>query len=305
LSGTLQGAGGIGGLLARTDNSQLMVGSPWASASYCYDGNGNVMGLVYTNGTLAAEYNYDPFGNLQLMSGPLAQANKIRFSSKEWDDLAGLYYYLYRFYDPNLQRWVNRDPAGEMGGINLFGYIANDALNYVDIWGLLPTFDLPPGWGGAIGTTLQDIIIPPSPPSKVWDPTAPPPDSSSGGGGISSWPISQTISDAGKDVSRCFQNGNIYASPPGSVGLDTTFTLRPIGSLNNGGTLGITGILGIGGDPKNPILDVILRGTGSINGGFGWGGELGIGRGPAHVTIGVSGGNHSGTTVTIGGTLKW
>ncbi len=38
-----------------------------------------------------------------------------RFSSKEWNDGAGLYYYLYRYYDPNLQRWPNRDPISEIG----------------------------------------------------------------------------------------------------------------------------------------------------------------------------------------------
>jgi RHS repeat-associated protein len=40
--------------------------------------------------------------------------NVYRFSSKEWDANAGLYYYLYRFYDPNMQRWPNRDPLGEL-----------------------------------------------------------------------------------------------------------------------------------------------------------------------------------------------
>jgi RHS repeat-associated protein len=49
------------------------------------------------------------------MSGSLAAANVYRFSSKEWDGNSGLYYYLYRFYDPNLQRWLNRDPLGEFG----------------------------------------------------------------------------------------------------------------------------------------------------------------------------------------------
>ncbi len=118
-SGSLQGAGGIGGLLARTDMGRLTVNDPLASAYYHADGNGNITalitGLMDTNQVLVAKYLYDSYGNLLAESGPLAGANKYRFSSKEWDSPAGLYYYLYRFYDPNLQRWPNRDPLGELG----------------------------------------------------------------------------------------------------------------------------------------------------------------------------------------------
>src|SRR5579875_3248268 len=118
-SGTLQGAGGIGGLLARTDMGRLTVNDPLASAYYHADGNGNITALITdlmdTNQVLVAKYLYDSYGNLLAESGPLAGANKYRFSSQEWDSPAGLYYYLYRFYDPNLQRWLNRDPLGEKG----------------------------------------------------------------------------------------------------------------------------------------------------------------------------------------------
>jgi len=115
LSGTLQGAGGIGGLLARTDNSKLLVGDTFASAIYHADGNGNVTCLIYTNQTIAAKYLYDPYGNMLSMYCSLADANTYRFSSKEWNANSGLYYYLYRLYDANAQRWLNRDPIGEIG----------------------------------------------------------------------------------------------------------------------------------------------------------------------------------------------
>lgn len=36
------------------------------------------------------------------------------------------------FYDPGLQRWINRDPIAEEGGINLFSYVENDPANDVD-----------------------------------------------------------------------------------------------------------------------------------------------------------------------------
>jgi RHS repeat-associated protein len=155
LSGSLQVAGGIGGLLARTDMGKWIAGDWQASADYYFDGNGNVAGLVYTNGLLAAQYNYDPFGNILTMSGPLAGANIYRFSSKEWNNNAEIYYYGRRFYDPSLQRWLNRDPIQEVGGINLYAFVGNNPLTWIDYLGQKTVF-VPPGWQGppASGDTI-------------------------------------------------------------------------------------------------------------------------------------------------------
>ncbi|HLX70603.1 MAG TPA: RHS repeat-associated core domain-containing protein [Verrucomicrobiae bacterium] len=139
LSGTLQGAGGIGGLLARTDYGQEIPGSP-TTAYYHADGNGNITMLIYANQLVAAKYLYDPYGNTLSLSGSLASFNVYRFSSKEWNTSSGLYYYLYRYYDPNLQRWPNRDPLGEPGWSwfilrNQRYYASNFSLNN-KIWEL-------------------------------------------------------------------------------------------------------------------------------------------------------------------------
>jgi hypothetical protein len=53
-------------------------------------------------------------------------------------------YYGYRYYDPETGRWPSRDPIGERGGINLYGFVGNDGVNWVDILGLegaLPSSD--------------------------------------------------------------------------------------------------------------------------------------------------------------------
>ncbi len=130
LSGTMQGAGGIGGLLARTDSS--------GTTFYHSDGGGNVTTMTDSSGNVVARYLYDPFGNLLAKSGPLADVNKYRFSSKEVHPNSGLYYYGYRFYEPNLQRWLNEDPIRERGGINLYGFVGNDPLGLVDPFGHWP-----------------------------------------------------------------------------------------------------------------------------------------------------------------------
>jgi len=48
----------------------------------------------------------------------------------------GLSYYGYRYYDPVTGRWPSRDPIDERGGINLYGFVGNSGVNYVDRLGL-------------------------------------------------------------------------------------------------------------------------------------------------------------------------
>lgn len=71
--------------------------------------------LLNSSNAVAASYLYDAFGNVLSAAGSLADANLYQFSSKERHLNSGLVYYLYRFYDPNLQRWPNRDSMGEPG----------------------------------------------------------------------------------------------------------------------------------------------------------------------------------------------
>jgi len=130
LSGSLQGAGGIGGLLARSHGYSA---GNWTTHNYYHaDGGGNVTCMINASRAMVASYRYDPFGNLVSKSGPLADANVYRFSSKEFHVNSGLYYYGYRFYSPNLQRWLNRDPIGIAGGLNLYGFVGNTPIGVVD-----------------------------------------------------------------------------------------------------------------------------------------------------------------------------
>ncbi len=134
LSGTLEGAGGIGGLLGRSHGYSA---GNWSTHNFYHaDGNGNITYLVNSSQTLAASYRYDPFGNTISSSGTLASANVYRFSSKELHVNSGLYYYGYRWYVPNVQRWLNRDPIEESGGINLYGFIRNNPVAFTDTLGL-------------------------------------------------------------------------------------------------------------------------------------------------------------------------
>jgi len=123
---------------------------PWAHDYYFADANGNVTMLIDAGQNVVASYRYDPFGNTVNQSGSLADANVYRFSSKEFHSASGLYYYGYRFYDPDSQRWLNRDPWGEGGfeairkprtipmydGPNAYSYVRNSPVGSVDPLGL-------------------------------------------------------------------------------------------------------------------------------------------------------------------------
>jgi len=85
---------------------------------------------------LVAKYLYDPFGFLIDRSGPVAEANLYRWSSKEYHVASGLSYYGFRYYDAGLQRWINADPIQEFGGINLFRFVGNSPIDVVDPNGL-------------------------------------------------------------------------------------------------------------------------------------------------------------------------
>jgi YD repeat-containing protein len=92
LSGSLEGAGGIGGLLSMTLNVQPGMLS---SNSFFYhaDGNGNVTALINGSQGIVAKYLYDAFGNTVSKSGLFADVNLYRFSSKETHPNSGLVYY--------------------------------------------------------------------------------------------------------------------------------------------------------------------------------------------------------------------
>ena len=137
LSTTLEGAGGVGGLLAiehAPGNS-----TTWDIRYVHYDANGNVIALTDGSGSTSARYRYSPFGELiaseDLDNSGWNNRNIHRFSTKPEVTGTGLLYYGYRYYDPKTGRWPSRDPIGEEGGFNLYGFVGNDGICGIDYLG--------------------------------------------------------------------------------------------------------------------------------------------------------------------------
>ena len=152
-SRALNGAGGIGGLLALTTYGDDGTNSYF----YFSDGNGNIVNLIDESDAVVAHYEYDPFGKTSSASGVLA-GQPYRFSSKEAIDIVNLYYYGFRYYSPNMGRWISRDPIQEyafainnahyaliyqdMSLLNVpnnYLFTRNMPLSFIDPWGLCDT----------------------------------------------------------------------------------------------------------------------------------------------------------------------
>jgi RHS repeat-associated protein len=126
LGGSLRRMGGIGGLLARTDTN--------GSTFYHADGNGNITALIDAQENIVGRYMYGPFGKPLGQWGSLAPVNVMQFSSKP--SYRGLDDFGLRWLMPDLDRFANQDPIGERGGINLYRFAGNNAVNKVDPLGL-------------------------------------------------------------------------------------------------------------------------------------------------------------------------
>ncbi len=89
---------------------------------------------------IISQESYYPFGGTSWWAGRNAieaSYKTVRYSGKE-RDATGLYYYGMRYYAPWLQHWINPDPAEEEGGLNLFCFVRNSPMRFIDAKGAAP-----------------------------------------------------------------------------------------------------------------------------------------------------------------------
>jgi RHS repeat-associated protein len=104
------------------------------SMSFLTDSLGSTLALTDSNGNVATNYTYDPFGNAS--ASGVSSANPFQFTGRE-NDYTGLNYYRGRFYSPLQQRFISQDPFGLLGGdIDLYSYVQNSPIGSKDPHGL-------------------------------------------------------------------------------------------------------------------------------------------------------------------------
>ena len=115
--------------LTRTD---VVVG---VTSSFLTDALGSPVAVTDNAGVVQTEYTYEPFG--KTTPGGASNSSSYQYTGRE-NDGTGLYYYRNRYYHPQLQRFISEDPIEFEGGdSNLFAYVQNAPINYIDPLGLI------------------------------------------------------------------------------------------------------------------------------------------------------------------------
>jgi RHS repeat-associated protein len=95
--------------------------------------------ITDSNATIVWAADYAPFGRTEVMVDTIE--NNLRFSGQYFDAETELHYNYWRYYDPEIGRYLTTDPIGIGGGINPYVYVENNPVNNVDPFGLFPS-----GW---------------------------------------------------------------------------------------------------------------------------------------------------------------
>jgi RHS repeat-associated protein len=116
--------------------SQGFVDTDNTNLYYTRDHLGSIRELTGSTQAIRARYDYDPYGRMTKVSGD--RDSVFLYTGHLWHMQSSLYLTMYRAYDPNLGRWITRDPIQERGGLNLYKYALNQPTLLVDRDGLMP-----------------------------------------------------------------------------------------------------------------------------------------------------------------------
>src|SRR6185437_5895002 len=119
------------------EGEQRIGGADAGNYYYSRDHLGSVREVTDASGALEAQYDYDAWGNQVVITGNMSF--DFGYTGHYRHAASNLYLTKYRAYDPTIGRWISRDPlhnAELAQGINLFAYVNNNPLNWMDFWGL-------------------------------------------------------------------------------------------------------------------------------------------------------------------------
>jgi RHS repeat-associated protein len=97
------------------------------------DHQGSITAIANIDGNLLWLNAYDEYGIPRA-----GNQGRFQYTGQAWIGELGMYHYKARVYSPTLGRFLQTDPIGYTGGINLYGYVGDDPVNHTDTGGLTP-----------------------------------------------------------------------------------------------------------------------------------------------------------------------
>jgi RHS repeat-associated protein len=135
---------------------QGFVDTDGTALFYTEDHLGSVRELVDMSGVVRARYDYDPYGRMTKVMGD--RDSLFLYTGMLWHKQSGLNFAFFRAYDPNLGRWISRDPLQERGGMNFYAYANNSPVRFIDPSGLSGYDVTQEGWWQSLESTGTSIF---------------------------------------------------------------------------------------------------------------------------------------------------
>lgn len=123
--------------LARIDNDASIY-------YYHVDHLGTPQAMTNQSGTTVWKADYEPFGKATVTVNTVE--NNLRSIGQYFDRETNLHYNYFRDYDPTTGRYIEADPIGLDGGLNVYTYVGGNPLSYTDPQGL---FEIYGNWTGS------------------------------------------------------------------------------------------------------------------------------------------------------------